>query len=64
MIESAGAVMAKPKRKRGLPKTSKEWEVLTPDDVMRKVFGKRGQTVLKTEAEKTPKPRKDYRLPS
>jgi hypothetical protein len=56
--------MAKPKRKRGLPKTSKDWADLSPDDVMQKVFGKRGQKALKTEAEKAPKPRKDYRLPA
>jgi hypothetical protein len=56
--------MAKPKRKKGLPKTSQEWAALTPDEVMRKVFGKRGQETLKQEAEKAPKQRKDQRLPA
>lgn len=56
--------MAKPKRKKGLPKTTGEWEALFSDDVVRKVFGKRGQATLKREAEKTRKPHKDYRIPT
>lgn len=43
-------VMAKPKRRKRLPKTTGEWEALSSDEVARKVFGKRGQTALKREA--------------
>jgi hypothetical protein len=57
--------MAKPKQKKGLPKTTGEWEALTGKQVMEKVFGKRGEKALRDEAvQKEAKPRKDYRLPS
>ena len=56
--------MAKPKKRKRLPKTTGEWAVLSGDQVIQKVFGKQGRAVLKREAVKDPKPHKDYRLPS
>jgi hypothetical protein len=56
--------MAKPKKRKRLPKTTGEWAVLSGDQVIQKVFGKQGRAVLKREAKKEPKPHKDYRLPS
>ena len=43
--------MTKSKRK-GLPKTSGEWKALSTEEVVQKVFGKRGHKHLKTEAHK------------
>jgi hypothetical protein len=37
------------KPKRRLPKTAKEWEALSSDEVMQKIFGKRGQQTLKRQ---------------
>jgi hypothetical protein len=51
--------MARPKRKKGLPKTTGEWAALPSDDVLRRVFGKRTQERLKKEGQKAAKPRKD-----
>ena len=64
MTVSAEVIVPKRKRKKGLPKNSGEWQALSDQEVMEKVFGKRGQQTLKTEAEKpSRKPQKDYRTP-
>jgi hypothetical protein len=44
--------MAKSKRK-GLPKTSGEWKALSTEEVMHKVFGKRGHKHLKQKAKES-----------
>ncbi len=56
--------MTEPKRKRRLPKTTGKWRALRDDQVLVKVFGKRGQKALKREAQKASKPRQSNRLAS
>jgi len=51
--------MARSRRKR-LPKTTGEWEALDTQQVMERVFGKRGQKALQREAKRaTRKPKRD-----
>jgi hypothetical protein len=53
--------MAKKPRQKGkrLPKTTKEWEALNTDAVIREVFGPDGHKTLKDEALRhQPKPEK------
>ena len=55
--------MSKPK-KRVKDKTPDELESLTNDEVMQRVFGKRGQEVLKEQVVTSDeRPKTDYRLP-
>ena len=57
--------MAKPKKRKGLPKTTAEWEAQSTEDVIRHVFGKQGQQTLQGQAvAKDRKPKPDKGLPA
>ncbi len=55
--------MAAPRKRKGIPKTAKEWDGLTSHEVMAHVLGKKGQKALQKEAQDhDAKTHQDYRL--